>query len=106
MLNFKKGSEHESNFGPSLERVVNITDLRHFVPRTSIRDEGVEWVHAPSVLSEDKLLAPNNGDVEAFVRGPYFDECAQIVKDRTGASKAVAYNFRHRRIEQVCNRRR
>jgi hypothetical protein len=102
MLNFEKGREHETNFGPSLERQVDITDLRHFEPRTSLRDEGVEWVHAPSILSEDKLLAAP-GDVEAFVRGPYFEECAQIVKDQTGASKAIPYNFRHRRIEQVCD---
>lgn len=100
-LNFKKGEEHQTNFGPSLEKVVDITDLRHFEPQATLGIEGVEWVHAPSVLSEEKLLAPDTGDVEAFVRGPYFDECAQLVKERTGAAKAIAYNFRHRRIEHV-----
>ncbi|KAL7949178.1 hypothetical protein V8C42DRAFT_362543 [Trichoderma barbatum] len=102
-LNFKKGQEHQTNFGASLEKVVDITDLRHFDPQTSLRVEGIEWVHAPTVLSEDKLLAPDTGDVEAFVRGPYFEECASLVKERTGAARAIPYNFRHRRIEQNTN---
>ncbi|OAA36428.1 hypothetical protein NOR_07507 [Metarhizium rileyi] len=102
-LNFKKGQEHETNFGPSLERVVDITDMRDFEPRTTLGVEGVEWVYAPTTLSEDKLLAPDKNDVEAFVRGPYFGECARLVEERTGAVKAVPYNFRHRRIELTTN---
>ncbi|KFG78211.1 hypothetical protein MANI_020487 [Metarhizium anisopliae] len=102
-LNFKKGEEHQTNFGPSLEKVVDITDLRYFEPRTTLGVEGVEWVHAPTTLSEDKLLAADKNDVEAFVRGPYFDECAQLVKETAGAAKAVPYNFRHRRIELTTN---
>jgi hypothetical protein len=101
-LNFKKGEEHQTNFGPSLEQVTEIMDLRHFDPPTTLAQEGIEWVYYPSVLSEDKLLAPDKSDVETFVRGPYFEECARLVKERTGAARAVAYNFRHRRIEQVC----
>ncbi|KAK7739975.1 hypothetical protein SLS53_005569 [Cytospora paraplurivora] len=101
-LNFKKGQEHQTNFGPSLERVVDITDLRNFEPRTTLSVEGVDWVHAPSCLSEDRLLR-DEGEVEAFVRSRYFDECAALVKERTGAAKAIAYNYRHRRIEQNTN---
>lgn len=101
MLNFKKGEEDQTNFGPSLEKVVDVTDLRNFEPPTSLGFEGIEWVYAPSVLSEDKLLAPLKSDVEAFVRGPYFQECAQLVKDKKGAARSIAYNFRHRRIEEV-----
>ncbi|RSL59934.1 hypothetical protein CEP54_007076 [Fusarium duplospermum] len=83
--------------------VVDVTDLRDFDPPTMLALEGIEWVYAPSILSEDKLLAPEKADVDALVRGPYFDECAQLVKDRTGAAKAIAYNFRHRRIEENTN---
>lgn len=101
-LNFKKGQEHQTNFGQSLERVVDITDLRYFEPRATLGVEGVEWVHAPSCLSEDRLLK-DEGDIETFVRGRYFDECAALVKERTGAVKAIPYNYRHRRIEQVGN---
>lgn len=100
-LNFKKGEEDQTNFGPSIERQVQITDLRHYEPKLSVRTEGIEWVHAPTVLSEDKLLLPNKDEMETFVRGAYFDECAQLVKERTGAAKSLAYNFRHRRIENV-----
>ncbi|KAK8106859.1 uncharacterized protein PG998_008872 [Apiospora kogelbergensis] len=102
-LNFKKGLEHQTNFGPSLERVVDITDLRHFEPRTSLDVEGVEWVHAPSTLSEDKLVNLDKEAVESYVRGPYFEECAALVQERTKASKVVAYNYRHRRIEANTN---
>ncbi|TAQ88337.1 hypothetical protein B7494_g3357 [Chlorociboria aeruginascens] len=102
-LNFKKGEEHQTNFGPSLETVVDVTDLRSFEPPTTLAFEGIEWIYAPSILSEDKLLTPNNRDVEAFVRGPYFEECAQLVKERTGAARSIAYNFRHRRIEEDTN---
>ncbi|KAI1841775.1 hypothetical protein JX266_012042 [Neoarthrinium moseri] len=98
-LNFKKGEEHQTNFGPSLEREVSITDLRHFEPRTTLGVEGIEFVYSPTVLSEDKLLLPDKEAMETFVRGAYFDECAQLVKEKTGATKVVAYNFRHRRIE-------
>lgn len=101
-LDFKKGQEHTTNFGHSLEKVVDVTDLRDFDPPTTLALEGIEWVYAPSILSEDKLLAPDKADVDSFVRGPYFDECAQLVKDRTGAARAIAYNFRHRRIEEAC----
>ncbi len=100
-LNFKKGEEHQTNFGPSLEKVIDVTDLRYFEPPTTLAFEGIEWIYAPSVLSEDKLLVSERSKVEAFVRGPYFEECAQLVKDRTGAAKSIAYNFRHRRIEEV-----
>lgn len=100
-LNFKKGEEHTTNFGPSLEKVVDITDLRYIEPQATLGVDGVEWIYAPTELSEDKLVQPEKEDVEAFVRGPYFDECAQLVKERTGALKVVAYNFRHRRIEIV-----
>lgn len=100
-LNFKKGEEHQTNFGPSLEKVVDVTDLRYFKPPTTLAFEGIELVYAPSVLSEDKLLASDKGDVEAFVRGPFFEECAQLVKNRTGAARSIAYNFRHRRIDKV-----
>ncbi|KAH7000595.1 hypothetical protein EDB80DRAFT_895786 [Ilyonectria destructans] len=102
-LNFKRGEEHQTNFGKSLETVVDVTDLRDFEPPTTLAFEGIEWVYAPSVLSEDKLLAPDKANVEAFVRGPYFEECAQLVKDRTGAARSIAYNFRHRRIHQDPN---
>lgn len=78
-LNFKKGEEHQINFGKSLETEVGVTDLRDFEPPTTLAFEGIEWAYAPSVLSEDKLLAPDKADVEAFVRGPYFGECAQLV---------------------------
>ncbi|PVH78561.1 hypothetical protein DL98DRAFT_590300 [Cadophora sp. DSE1049] len=99
-LNFKKGEEHQTNFGPSLEKVVDVTDLRHFEPPTTLAFEGIEWAYGPSILSEDKLLAPNKTDVEDFVRGPYFQECAQLVKEKTGATQSIAYNFRHWRIEE------
>ncbi|KAK5997668.1 Oxidoreductase R1 [Cladobotryum mycophilum] len=102
-LNFEKGREHETNFGTSLEKVVDITDLRTFEPKTTVGVEGIEWVHAPSVLSEDKLLQADSKDVEAFVRGPYFEECEKLVKERTGAIRAIPYNFRHRRIEHNTN---
>jgi hypothetical protein len=100
-LNFKKGEEHQTNFGPSLQKVFDVTDLRHFDPPTTLALEGIEWVYAPSVLSEDKLLVPNRDDAEAFIRGPYFDECSSLVKSRTGATKALAYNYRHRRMQKV-----
>lgn len=99
-LNFKKGQEHQTNFGQSLERVVDITDLRYFEPRTTLGVEGVEWVHQPSCLSEDRLLK-DQGEVEAFVRSRYFDECGRLVQNRTGAAEVIPYNYRHRRVEQV-----
>lgn len=100
-LNFKNGEEHQTNFGSSIEQVADVTDLRNFDPPTTLTFEGIEWVYAPSVLSEDKLVAQDKSEVEAFVRGPYFDECAQLVKTRTGAAKTIAYNFRHRQIQKV-----
>ena len=94
-------TQNTSNFGPPEERVVDITDLRDFQPRTTLTTEGIEWVYAPSILSEDKVRHPDKEKSERFVRGEYFDECGQLVKKRTGASKVVPYNFRHRRIEKV-----
>lgn len=101
-LNFKKGQEHQTNFGQSLERVVDITDLRYFEPRTTLGVEGVEWSHHPSCLSEDRLLK-DESEVGAFVRSRYFEECGHLVKERTGAAKVVPYNYRHRRVEHVSN---
>jgi hypothetical protein len=100
-MNFKRGLEHLTNIGASHKTVVDVTDLRHFEPRTTLDVEGVEWVQEPSCLSEDRLLCDDRGRIEAFVRGPYFDECAAIVQARTGAERVIPYNYRHRRIEQV-----
>ncbi|KAI0873248.1 hypothetical protein GGS24DRAFT_517781 [Hypoxylon argillaceum] len=102
-LNFKKGEEHQTNFGPSLEKKVNVTDLRYMKPQTTLAFEGIEWVYAPSVLSEDKLLAHDKDAVEVFIRGQYFEECAGLVKNRTGAARSIAYNYRHRQIEEDTN---
>jgi hypothetical protein len=100
-LNFKKGEELQSNIGKSEELQVTITDLRNYEPPTSLSFEGLEWIHHPSVITEEKLLNPAKEEVDAFVRGPYFDECAALVKQKSGAAKAIAYNYRHRRIEVV-----
>lgn len=100
-LNFKKGEEHQTNIGPSVEGVYDVTDLRHFEPRTTLPIEGVEWVQLPSCMSEDRLLQDNPQNAEAFVRGEYFEECGNIVRERTGATRVIPYNYRHRRIEMV-----
>lgn len=81
--------------------MVDVTDLRSFEPRTTLDIEGVEWVAAPSCLSEHRLLQEDKAEVETFVRGAYFQECAEIIQDRTGAAKVIPYNYRHRRIEAV-----
>jgi hypothetical protein len=100
-LNFKKGEELQSNLGKGEELDVKITDLRSYEPPVSLSLEGVEWVQHPTVLTEEKLLDANKAESDAFVRSQYFDECAALVKEKSGAATAIAYNYRHRRIETV-----
>ncbi|QKX52945.1 uncharacterized protein TRUGW13939_00016 [Talaromyces rugulosus] len=102
-LNFKKGEELQSNLGKGEELDVKITDLRTYEPPVSLSLEGVEWVQHPTVLTEEKLLDANKAESDAFVRSHYFDECAALVKEKSGAATAIAYNYRHRRIETGTN---
>ncbi|CAH0051091.1 unnamed protein product [Clonostachys solani] len=93
-LDFKKGHENMSIFGPSLDATVDATNLHDFMPPATLASEGIEWYVPRSKI--DSMF-------EGFIRGSYFDECTQLVKPGTGASQAVAYNFRHRRIEKRAN---
>ncbi|KAI1429992.1 hypothetical protein F5Y12DRAFT_709538 [Xylaria sp. FL1777] len=99
-LNFKKGLEHLTNIGASVKKKVDVTDLRYYEPPTTLAVEGVQWLRAPTCLSEDRLVKDDSKLVDDFVRGPYFRECASIVQSQTGAAKVVPYNYRHRRIEE------
>lgn len=69
-LNFKKGEEHTTNFGPSLEKVVDITDLRYIEPRATLGVDGVEWIYAPTELSEDKLVQPEKEESKPLSADP------------------------------------
>ncbi|KAK2593004.1 hypothetical protein QQS21_009294 [Conoideocrella luteorostrata] len=102
MLNFKKGEEDQTNLGPCLEKRVTVTDLRHFEPQTTLASEGIQWTCRPSALSEDKLSG-TPVEVKEFISGTYYDECAELVKEITGAARAIAYHYRHRRIEEDTN---
>ena len=99
-LDFSPHAEHVTNIGPPREEVVTLTDLRHFEPPVSLACEGCEWLAAPTKLREEELLHPDKKAVEACIRAKYFDECAKLVQQRTGANKAVAYNWRHRRQDK------
>lgn len=99
-LNFKPGEELATNIKPSYVTEVDVTDLRHFNPPASLAIEGCEWVKAPTQLRESMLDDPDKAKVDSVVRAFYLDECAKLVKDRTGAAKTVAYQFRHRKMEK------
>jgi len=78
---------------------VQVTDLRTLQPQTTLKFEGCEWIHAPASLTEEHLLNPNKDEVNKFVQETYWPECAELVKQRIGAVKAVPYQWRHRRME-------
>lgn len=99
-LNFKPGEELATNIKPSFVTEVDVTDLRHFNPPASLAIEGCEWVKSPTQLTEAMLDEPDKAKVDSVVRAFYLDECAKLVKDRTGAAKTKAYQFRHRKMEK------
>jgi len=100
VLNFKPGEELSTNIKPSFVTEADVTDLRNFDPPASLAVEGCEWVTAPTQLTEGILEDPDKVKVDAVVRSFYLDECAKLVKERTGAVKTVAYQFRHRKMEK------
>lgn len=100
VLNFKPGEELATNIKPSFVTEVDVTDLRHYNPPASLAVEGCEWVEAPTRLTEEMLDNSDKAAADALVRSFYLDECAKIVKERTGAVKTVAYQFRHRKMEK------
>lgn len=105
-LNFKPGEELATNIKPSFVTEVDVTDLRYFNPPASLAIEGCEWVKSPTQLTESMLDEPDKAKVDSVVRAFYLDECAKLVKDRTGAAKTMAYQFRHRKMEKgkfLCN---
>ena len=97
-LDFTPGHQHETNIKPSEEITVEITDIRHYDPRTTLDVEGCEWVYSPTTLREADLLEDDKDKVKHRVESAYFEECAKLVQQHTKASRAVAYNWRHRRL--------
>ena len=98
-LDFTPGHQHETNIKPVEEVTVDITDIRHYDPRTTLDVEGCEWVYSPTTLREADLLHDDKDKVKHRVESAYFEECAKLVRQHTKASRAVAYNWRHRRLE-------
>ena len=97
-LNFTPGHQHETNIKPSEEITVDVTDIRNYDPRTTLDVEGCEWVYSPTTLREADLLEDGKEAIKQRVEGAYFEECAKLVQQRTKSSRAVAYNWRHRRL--------
>ena len=100
ILDFTPGRQHETNIKPSEEIIVNVTDIRNYEPPTTLAVEGCEWIHSPTTLKEVDLLNDDKSKVKSKVEGAYFEECAKLVQQRTKASEALAYNWRHRRLEK------
>ena len=97
-LDFTPGHQHETNIKPSEEVTVDITDIRNYDPPTTLDVEGCEWVYSPTTLKEADLLEDDKEKVKNRVEGAYFEECAKLVQQQTRSSRAVAYNWRHRRL--------
>ncbi|CAF9935786.1 hypothetical protein IMSHALPRED_010350 [Imshaugia aleurites] len=99
-IDFTPGRQHATNIRPNEEYIVNVTDIRDYDPPTTLAVEGCEWVHSPTALTEADLLENDREKVNLTVEGAYFQECAKLVQQRTNATRALAYNWRHRRLEK------
>ena len=99
-LDTTPGRQHETNIKPSEEKIVNITDIRNYDPPATLAVEGCEWVHSPTTLKEEDLLDEDKTKGKSAVEGAYFEEVAKLVRERTGASKTLPYNWRYRRLEK------
>ena len=79
---------------------MDVIDLRFFDPPVTLAVDGCEWVHSPTTLDEADLLDEDNIKAKSTVEGTYYNECAKLVQQRTGASKALAHNWRYRQHQK------
>ena len=100
MIDFSSDAQIKTNIEMAQEKRVDVHDIRYMEPPASLSVEGCELVYSPTGLRESDLLNHSKDEVDATVKSSYFHECANLVKRKTGASKAIPYNYRHRQLKE------